>query len=114
MMCRMSAPNPHDELRLTAEEFAEAAAAELGDIEIVDGRVVRLMAQSPLHSRVVRRLAGLLEAARRDGGPCMVVDSDVAARFADADSAAADRRLNIRYPGRVDSRLRALRRQHRT
>lgn len=94
----MSDPNPPSELRLTADEFAEGAAAELGDIEIVDGRVVRLMAQSPLHSRVVRRLAGLLEAARRDGGPCMVVDSDVAARFADADSTAADRRLNIRYP----------------
>ncbi len=28
----------------------------------------------------------------------MVVDSDVAARFPDADSSAADRRLNIRYP----------------
>ncbi|GAB4587548.1 Uma2 family endonuclease [Nocardia sp. IFM 10818] len=94
----MSAPDEHDELHLTAEEFADGAAAELGDIEIVDGRVVRLMAQSRLHSRVVRRLAGLLEAARRSGGPCMVVDSDVAARFADAESAAADRRLNIRYP----------------
>jgi hypothetical protein len=47
---------------------------------------------------VVRRLAGMLETARRDGGPGMVVDSDVAARFADAESAAADRRLNIRYP----------------
>ncbi|WP_435593593.1 Uma2 family endonuclease [Nocardia sp. bgisy118] len=91
----MSAP---DELRVTAEEFAEGATAELSDIEIVDGRVVRLVAQSPAHSRVVRRLAGMLEAARRDGGPCMVVDSDVAARFADAESATADRRLNIRYP----------------
>jgi Uma2 family endonuclease len=55
-------------------------------------------AQKPLHSRVVRRLAGLFEAARRPGGPCMVVDSDVAARFADAESPATDRRLNIRYP----------------
>ncbi|MGV9821436.1 Uma2 family endonuclease [Nocardia xishanensis] len=91
----MSAP---EELRVTAEEFAEGATAELGDIEIVDGRVVRLTAQSPVHSRVVRRLAGMLEAARRDGGPCMVVDSDVAARFADAESATADRRLNVRYP----------------
>jgi Uma2 family endonuclease len=90
----MSAP----ELRLTAEQFAEGAAAGLGDIEIVDGRVIHLMAQSPTHSRVVRRLAGLLEAARRDGGPCMIIDSDVAVRFADADATAADRRLNIRYP----------------
>jgi Uma2 family endonuclease len=98
MMCRLSAPDPQNELRLTAEQFTDGAAAELGDIEIVDGRVVQLMAQSPLHSRVVRRLAGLFEAARRDGGPCMVVDSDVAARFADAESSAADRRLNIRYP----------------
>ncbi|WP_067472511.1 Uma2 family endonuclease [Nocardia amamiensis] len=94
----MSAPDEQTELRLTAEEFADGAAAGLGDIEIVDGRVVRLMAQSPLHSRVVRRLAGLLEAARRDGGPCLVVDSDIAARFADAECSGADRRLNIRYP----------------
>lgn len=94
----MSASDEHDELRLTAEEFADGAAAELGDIEIVDGRVVRLMAQSPLHSRVVRRLAGLLESGRREGGPCMVIDSDIAVRFADSDSPAPDRRLNIRYP----------------
>ncbi|MEV0343065.1 Uma2 family endonuclease [Nocardia sp. NPDC050713] len=86
------------DVRVTAEEFAEGATAELGDIEIVDGRVVRLVARSPVHSRVVRRLAGILEAARRGGGPCMLVDSDVAARFADAESATADRRLNIRYP----------------
>lgn len=83
---------------MTPAEFADGAADGLGDIEIVDGRVLRLMAQSPLHSRVVRRLAGLLEAARRDGGPRMVVDSDVAARFPDADSPAAERRLNIRHP----------------
>ncbi|MBF6296547.1 Uma2 family endonuclease [Nocardia amamiensis] len=94
----MSAADEQHELRLTAEEFADGAAAGLGDIEIVDGRVVRLMAQSPLHSRVVRRLAGLLEAARRDGGPCLVVDSGIAARFADAECSGADRRLNIRYP----------------
>lgn len=98
MMFGMSAPDEHDQLRLTAEKFADGATAELGDIEIVDGLVVRMMAQSPLHSRVVRRLAGLLESARRDGGPCMVVDSDVAARFADAESAVLDRRLNVRYP----------------
>lgn len=94
----MSAPGEHEELRLTAEEFTDGAAEGLGDIEIVDGRVVRMMAQSPLHSRVIRRLAGQLESARRDGGPCMVVDSDIAARFADADSSASDRRLNIRHP----------------
>ncbi|MFE3541627.1 Uma2 family endonuclease [Nocardia sp. NPDC059177] len=94
----MSTPDQQRELRLSAESFMDGAADELGDIEVVDGLVVRLMAQSPLHSRVVRRLAGMLEAGRRDGGPCMVVDSDVAARFADADSPSADRRLNIRYP----------------
>ncbi|WP_433666822.1 Uma2 family endonuclease [Nocardia sp. CA-136227] len=94
----MSAPDEQDAQRVTAEEFDDGATSELGDIEIVDGRVVQMMAQSPVHSRVVRRLAGLLEAGRRPGGPCMVVDSDVAARFADSDSAAADRRLNIRYP----------------
>jgi Uma2 family endonuclease len=98
MISDMSAPDKHNELRLTAEEFADGKADGLGDIEIVRGHVVKLMAQSALHSRVVRRLAGALEAARRPGGPCMVVDSDVAARFADAESPAADRRLNIRYP----------------
>lgn len=98
MMGGMSTPDQHRERRLTASEFLDGAADDLGDIEIVDGRVVQLMAQSPLHRRVVRRLAGLLEAARRAGGPCMIVDSDVAARFADADSAKPDRRLNIRYP----------------
>ncbi|MFF0612363.1 Uma2 family endonuclease [Nocardia tengchongensis] len=94
----MSAPDEQDALRVTAEEFDDGVTSELGDIEIVDGRVVQVMAQSPLHSRVVRRLAGLLEAARRPNGPCMVVDSDVAARFADSESASADRRLNVRYP----------------
>lgn len=94
----MSAPDEQQHLRVTAAQFADGATSALGDIEIVAGRVVRLMAQSPVHSRVVRRLAGLLEGARRDAGPCMVVDSDVAARFADTESSAADRRLNIRYP----------------
>ncbi|MEV0058714.1 Uma2 family endonuclease [Nocardia sp. NPDC050718] len=94
----MSAPDEHAQLRISTAEFFDGAADDLGDIEIVGGRVVRLMAQSPLHSRVVRRPAGALESGRRDGGPCMVVDSDVAARFPDTDAAAADRRLNIRYP----------------
>ncbi|MBH0777909.1 Uma2 family endonuclease [Nocardia bovistercoris] len=94
----MSAPDEQQVLHVTAEEFADGATADLGDLEIVDGRVIRLMAQSPLHSRVVRRLAGMLEAARRDGGPCMIIDSDVAARFADTESNTADRRLNVRYP----------------
>lgn len=89
---------PEQQLRLTTEEFADGKADGLGDIEVVQGLVIRLMAQSPLHSRVVRRPAGLLEAARRSGGPCVVVDSDVAARFADSESPAEDRRLNIRYP----------------
>ncbi|MFE3104923.1 Uma2 family endonuclease [Nocardia tengchongensis] len=94
----MSALDEQDALRVTAEEFDDGATSDLGDIEIVDGRVVPMMAQSPLHSRVVRRLAGLFEAARRPGGARMVVDSDVAARFADSESASADRRLNIRNP----------------
>ncbi|WP_446225250.1 Uma2 family endonuclease [Nocardia sp. IBHARD005] len=94
----MSAPGEQSPLRMTSAEFFDGAAEDLGDIEIVAGRVVRLMAQSALHSRVVRRLAGVLESGRRDGGPCMVIDSDVAARFPDAEATAADRRLNIRYP----------------
>ncbi len=98
MIVVMGAPDGSRERHVTAAEFADGATSELGDIEIVNGRVIRMMAQSRLHSRVVRRLAGLLEAARRDGGPCMEVDSDVAARFADAEAQAADRRLNIRYP----------------
>ncbi|WP_245400262.1 Uma2 family endonuclease [Nocardia albiluteola] len=94
----MSGPGERQQLRLTAKEFADGKADELGDIEIVNGLIVRMLAQKPLHSRVIRRLAGLFEAARRPEGPCMVVDSDVAARFADAESPAPDRRLNIRYP----------------
>lgn len=97
-MCGMSASDSQQRQRVTAEEFADGATSGLGDLEIVDGRVVRMMAPSPVRSRVVRRLAGLLEAARRDGGPCMVVESDVAVRFADAENSSADRRLNIRYP----------------
>jgi Uma2 family endonuclease len=98
MIGDMSIPGERQKLRLTAEEFFDGKADELGDIEIVNGLIVRMMAQKPLHSRVVRRLSGLFEAARRTGGPCMVVDSDVAARFADTESPASDRRLNIRYP----------------
>lgn len=97
MMIGMSTP-PRDDLWVTPEQFANGLLDELGDIEIVDGHVVQLMAPSPLHSRVIRRLASQLEAARVPGGPCLIVDSDIAARFADTDNAANDRRLNIRYP----------------
>lgn len=71
---------------------------DLGDLEIVNGRLIPPTAQSPTHSRVVRRLAGTLEAARRENGPRLIVDSDIAVRFADAEAAAEDRRLNIRHP----------------
>ncbi|WP_067670383.1 hypothetical protein [Nocardia miyunensis] len=71
----MSGPDKHRELRLTAEEFADGKADGLGGIEIVQGLVVRLMAQSPLHSRVVRRLAGMLEAARRPDRPSMSIST---------------------------------------
>ncbi|MGV9662293.1 Uma2 family endonuclease [Nocardia niigatensis] len=95
--------SPADESRyLTAEEFLaaepDAFGDTAGDIEIVDGRLVRLMSQSGAHSRVVRRLASMIEAARHPSGPCLVVDSDVAVRLPDSEDQRADRRLNVRYP----------------
>ncbi|MEV6058963.1 Uma2 family endonuclease [Nocardia asteroides] len=98
----MTAVHPEEPQRITAEQFLAAEPDALtggsGDFEIVDGLVVRAMAQSEAHSRVVRRLASALEDARDPSGPCLRVASDVAVRFADAEDAPADRRLNIRYP----------------
>ncbi|MFI5501379.1 Uma2 family endonuclease [Nocardia asteroides] len=98
----MTAVHPEEPQRITAEQFLAAEPDALtggsGDFEIVDGLVVRAMAQSEAHSRVVRRLASALEDARDPAGPCLRVASDVAVRFADAEDAPADRRLNIRYP----------------
>jgi Uma2 family endonuclease len=59
--------------RLTVEEYLAVAPDNFGDIEVVDGLVVRSMAQSELHSLVVRRLAA-------------------------AESSRPDHRLNARYP----------------
>lgn len=86
------------EQRLTADEFLSAAPDAFGDIEVVDGLVVRDMAQSEVHDLVVRRLAAALESARAPEGPCFRVSSDVAVRFADTASPRADHRLNVRYP----------------
>ncbi len=98
----MTAVHPEEPQRITAEEFLagepDALSSTFGDFEVVDGRVVRAMAQSEAHSRVVRRLASALEDARDPAGPCLRVGSDVAVRFADADDKSADRRLNVRYP----------------
>ncbi|GGL45821.1 Uma2 family endonuclease [Nocardia jinanensis] len=94
----MTASHPDEQPRVTAEDFLEAEPDSLGDVEIVDGLVVRLMAQSEAHSRVVRRLAAALEDARDPAGPCLRVGSDVAVRFADADDHRDDHQLNIRYP----------------
>ncbi|NKX88343.1 Uma2 family endonuclease [Nocardia coubleae] len=98
----MTAVYPDEPQRITAEEFLgaepDALSSTFGDFEIVDGLVVRAMAQSEAHSRVVRRLAAALEGARDPAGPCLRVASDVAVRFADAEDGAADRRLNVRYP----------------
>lgn len=57
----MSASDEHDELRLTAEEFADGAAAELGDIEIVDGRVIRLIPSIRWNSPEWRTRTGAAE-----------------------------------------------------
>lgn len=98
----MTAVHPEEPQRITAEQFLAAEpdvlSSGFGDFEIVDGLVVRAMAQSEAHSRVVRRLASALEDARDPSGPCLRVASDVAVRFADAEDAPAERRLNIRYP----------------
>jgi len=89
---------PEQETRLEAEQFLAAPPDARGDIEVVDGLVVRNMAQSELHDLVVRRLAAALENARPAEGPCFRISSDVAVRFADATGSPADRRLNVRYP----------------
>ncbi|MFI5719666.1 Uma2 family endonuclease [Nocardia sp. NPDC051750] len=94
----MTASHPDERPRVTAEEFLNAEPDSLGDVEIVDGLVVRLMAQSEAHSRVVRRLAAALEDARDPAGPCLRVGSDVAVRFADTDDRRDDHQLNVRYP----------------
>jgi Uma2 family endonuclease len=89
---------PEHGFRLTAEEYLGAAPDAFGDIEVIDGLVVRNMAQSEVHDLVVRRLAAALENARPPAGPCFRVSSDVAVRFLDAASQSADKRLNVRYP----------------
>ena len=98
----MTALHPDGHPRITAEEFLNAEpddfSSTFGDVEIVDGLVVRLMAQSEAHSRVVRRLAAALEDTRDPAGPCRRIGSDTAVRFADADDHRADHRLNMRYP----------------
>lgn len=94
----VTASPPDERYRVTAEKFLNAEPDAFGDVEIVDGLVVRLMAQSEAHSRVVRRLAAALEDARDPGGPCLRVGSDVAVRFADTDDRRDDHRLNVRYP----------------
>lgn len=84
--------------RLTAEEYLAQTPDAFGDIEVVDGLVVHNMAQSELHSLVVRRLAAVLENARPPAGPCFRISTDVAVRFRDAASSSSDRQLNVRYP----------------
>ncbi|WP_280423538.1 Uma2 family endonuclease [Nocardia carnea] len=94
----VTASHPAKHRRVTSEEFLDAEPDSLGDVEIVDGLVVRLMAQSEAHSRAVRRLAAALEDARDPAGPCLRIGSDVAVRFPDADDRRDDHQLNIRYP----------------
>jgi Uma2 family endonuclease len=84
--------------RLTVAEYLTAAPDSFGDIEVVDGRTVRNVAQTELHSLVVRRLAAALEGARPPAGPCYRVSTDVAVRFRDAVNSSPDHQLNVRYP----------------
>jgi len=94
--------HPDEHPRIIAEEFLtaepDAFSTTFGDVEIIDGLVVQLMAQTEAHSRIVRRLATALDDARDPTGPCLRIGSDVAVRFADADDRRADHQLNIRYP----------------
>lgn len=94
----MSTPHAERRPRLTAEEYLAAAPDAFGDIEVVDGLIVYDMAQTELHSLVVRRLAAALESARPTAGPCYRVSTDVAVRFRDAETTSPDRQLNVRYP----------------
>ncbi len=94
----MSIGDPGRELRLTADAYENASPDAFGDIEIVDGLIVRNMAQTEVHDLVVRRLAAAFENARQPGGPCYRISSDVAVRFRDAANSSADQRLNVRYP----------------
>ncbi len=94
----MSRPRPGQAVRVTAEEYLAAAPDAFGDIEIVEGLVVYGMAQTELHSLVVRRLAAALENARPAAGPCYRVSTDVAVRFRDSGNSSPDRQLNVRYP----------------
>jgi Uma2 family endonuclease len=94
----VSSERPEHGERLTADEYAAAAPDAFGDIEVVDGFIVRNMAQSEVHDLVVRRLAAAFENARPADGPCYRVSSDIAVRFRDAASSRVDQRLNVRYP----------------
>jgi len=94
----VSTERPEGEHWLTPDQYATAAPDAFGDVEIVDGLIVRNMAQSEVHDLVVRRLASAFENARPAGGPCYRVSSDVAVRFRDAANSRTDHRLNVRYP----------------
>ena len=94
----VTAPHADRASRLTADEYLGTAPDAFGDIEVVGGVVVRDMAQTELHSLVIRRLAAALESARPDVGPCYRVSADVAVRFEDSASSSPDHRLNVRYP----------------
>jgi len=96
--CRVTTPRADSAPRLTADEYLSAAPDSFSDIEVVDGLIVHNMAQTELHSLVVRRLAAALESARPSAGPCYRVSADVAVRFRDSASPSSDRQLNIRYP----------------
>jgi Uma2 family endonuclease len=95
---RVSTAHPDRASRLTAEQYLAAAPDAFGDIEVVEGLVIYDMAQTELHSLVVRRLAAALEGARPAAGPCYRVSTDVAVRFRDSVNASPDRQLNVRYP----------------
>lgn len=58
------------EYRALPEEIARS-------IEVVHGHVIKCESPAPQHNRIARRLAGSLEAARPQSGPCLSVETDI-------------------------------------
>src|SRR5215470_4881455 len=70
-----------DSLMLSEEQYDALPDQYRKMIEVIDGYVVVCQSGSPEHSRVARRLANLLEAAK-PAEPCAQVDTDIDVYFA--------------------------------
>lgn len=75
---------------ITAAEYEALPEDICRTIEVVDGHIVKCETPSRLHNRVVRRLATVLELARKPE-PCLMVETDVDVRISDVP-------LNFRKP----------------